>query len=332
MAKSKIYVAYRKTNLKRAKSIVAIRDLLVDFGFEAWCDDDLPLGNLVDSYLGEKMNWANNFLVVVHKDTHEGPTVKEEVQSAIRKQKDGKYEKVIALLCNSSHEDVEKLNTFLANRAYEKIARNNRWKWKLKQAFLVESSNLSTKKLEELIINNNLDKFKKLIEKTRSIKYFKIVEKDLNLLSAHLKEKIHRETYSKMISITIDRILRLEHETSKKPSRKVQTLLKETIDKLETNYGTLYVTYCKIIIGFINFVRLLDIRDATQIKKMYMLGVPKKVFEMIIDELVSTKIVSQQRNLLFIDDRKLGRILMNEVFFNKRPVVSMKTSKEVLYG
>lgn len=332
MSKKRIYIAYKRKDEKRFKKIEEIHDLLVDeFGFEAWFDKRIKGGDRFILEMETWLRWANNFLLILHNDTHTGKKVKRELEVAFTRQDNEDYEKVVPLIIDKSV-NPENTSLFLDPVTYIRTDKGHDWKIKLYNAFTRQDDALSSDMIQKLINTNEKDKFISLLKKCYSKACFQRVIENLKVVSKCFKEKSYKKRCSDWTVIAINESLYKEHKKKRKPPPDIRSKWNGLIRRIKSSHGNPYSNGCKIIVGLLHLFKFINLNEPNLNSKFSLLGITEDMKAVIVKALIDEKIITQIENTLILNDGNLGQNVIQDAFLVKNAIVPYKRIEEIFHG
>ena len=128
-----------------------------------------------------------------------------------------------------------------------------------------------------------------------------------------------------------------KEDTLKKYSRKSQPKKKaihihnKMLKDIQKEYSQVYCDACKLYEGLIYLLKPFNVKDASVLKKIKLLGITKQIESVVKQKLLDCKILVEVGDSLWFQDDNLGRRIMNEVFFGKRPMVGFDNIERLFY-
>lgn len=338
--KIKIYIAYKQKDVRRRSCIENIKNILEnDFNFSAWYDKGIRGGAQWPQECSRKMDWANNFLLVAHKDTHKSTVVPDEINVAYDKLKNKQYKNLVVLKMHPAVV-MKKYIAFIRTGNYIKGYVVG-WKDELQQAFLPKRiPSLSQNKIYEdlySIIGGTGSKkekeAKELIQKVlNSRKMPDNLIEALQLLHANTNNKKQKVKIQDMVNILKKEDILKKHSKKIEPARRVVSINNKMLRDIQTRYSRVYHDACRLYEGLIYLLKPFNTKDTSVLTKIRSLGITKEIEVVIKKELLDRGIAVQVGDTLWIEDNNLGRKLMDEVFFGKRPLVDFSNIERLFYG
>lgn len=338
----KIYISYRDKDKARLRCVESIHRLLVNkFGFQAWFykhkREGIHGGQSIPEVLSERMNWANNFLLIAHRNTHDSVPVKGEISAAIIKYNSKEYKKLVVLIIDRKV-SLKKYNIFLSDKTYVKRFKKG-WQQELRNSFLSKKEigkDEIYEKIFDLLKDNDSRKTQEIIDLVRKItsssKRPATLIETLQLLLSNTKEE-RQKTKINLIINTLKREEILKKLMAQhKPDSKVLKKHNLVLGSIKSEHSKVLQDSCKLYEGLIYLLKPFSTKDKEIIKKIRLLGVTAQAERIIKHNLLNNGILTQTGDTLWFVDDKLGRKAMDDAFFGKNKIIDFAKIERLFYG
>ncbi len=333
-AKPKIYIAYRRKDKNRLKAIIVIAKLLRKFNFHVWYDKKAIKGG--DSWpfeCDQGLKWANNFLLVAHKDTHDGKIVSREIETAIIRESQDKFDKIVFLKMHHSV-DLESYNALLS-RINIIDNREKGWKEQLEIAFLPKKEELPIEELSRLIKSKNKQAEEKaliLLQKMFNFKEPMTLAQALQMLLKNVMATDQKKKIEDLIITIRRREILLKRAKEKTPPKAVIVKHNKMLKEIEAEYSSVLKNATLLFEGLVYLLKPFNIEDRDIANNIVKLGISRETKQIIINKLKKYKIIKQVGKTLWIIDDKFGKRITEKVFFGKASMVEFKKIEALFYG
>ena len=334
-----IYIAYKHKGKKRLRAVTKVADLLRGFGYVAWYDKEKEHENWVNR-CGKAMDMTNAFLLIAHKDTHISKTVKKlEIPVALDKLKDEEYSRIVVLIMDK---EVNIRNYIPFIRIQPRIHKSKEgWEEELRKAFRVEE--VEEASLDRLLNLIRTDDRKSQMESNLLIQELldstgpMDLQKGLRMLLKNYTDKETRERIfnaidllkKKVASKTPLMLKRIREKPDQKQVRSQERMLQE----IEKEHSKVVQTACKLYEGLIYLLKEFNLRDKETLKKIRtLLGITAEIEKIIINKLLKYKIVVKVGGSIWFVHDRLGKRIVEEIFFGKKPLINFSRIEELFYG
>ena len=340
-SKRYIYIAYRHNDTKRRRVVTEVAELLRSFGYESWYDkgemEEEKRRQNWPNQCGEAMRETNAFLLLAHKDTHTGATVTGlEIPAALTRWKNRKYDRIVVLIMDRRVK-MENYNPLLDPFPRIKNFKKG-WENELRKQFEIEEASLD--RLLNLIGTDNPKNqmkagllIQELLDSTGPID----LQKGLRLLLKNYTDKETRDRVFNAIDSLRKKVASktplIPKRIRERPEKKQIRSQKRMLEKLEKEHSKVIQTAGKLYEGLIYLLKEFNLRDKETLRKIRtLLGITAEMEKIIINKLLEYKIVMKVGGSIWFVDDKLGRHIMEEVFFGKKPLIEFSRIEELFYG
>jgi hypothetical protein len=338
----KIYISYREKDKARLRCVESIHKLLVNkFGFQAWFYKDsragIHGGQSIPEILSKQMDWANNFLLIAHRNTHDSEPVKGEINAAIKKYNDKEYKKLVVLIIDRKV-NIKKLNIFLRDKTYVKVFKKG-WEQELRNSFLNEKEigkDEIYEKIFDLFKNNNSRKTQGIVELVQKItslpKRPATLIETLQLLLSNTKEERQKTKINLIINTLKREEILKELMAQHKPDNQVLRKHNLVLVNIKSEHSKVLQDLCKLYEGLIYLLKPFNTKDQEIIKKIRLLGITLQGEKIIKHNLLKDGILTQTGDILWFVDDKLGRKAMDDAFFGRNKIIDFAKIEGLFYG